>query len=218
MFGCASAATACASRSKRAGSASGARILTATFRPSSTSYAAHTSAIPPTPTRSSRRYRPPITSRPTRLAYARTSGNHSLMADLLSIDEAQRLILDRVRPLPAETVPLEDARRRVLAESARATIDLPPFASSAMDGFAVRAQDTPAELAVVDRVAAGRPSSRRVGAGEAIGIATGGVVPEGADAVIPVEYVVEHDNDVVVSEPVPTGANVRPVGGDLRAG
>jgi molybdopterin molybdotransferase len=140
------------------------------------------------------------------------------MADLLSIDEAQRLILDRVRPLPAETVPLEDARRRVLAESARATIDLPPFASSAMDGFAVRAQDTPAELAVVDRVAAGRPSSRRVGAGEAIAIATGGVVPEGADAVIPVEYVVEHDNKVVVHAPVDGGANIRRRGGDVHAG
>jgi molybdopterin molybdotransferase len=140
------------------------------------------------------------------------------MPDLLSVDEAQRLILGRVRPLAAETVSLEDARGRVLAEPARASVDLPPFASSAMDGFAVRAEDTPAELAVVDRVAAGRPSPRRLGAGEAIAIATGGVVPEGADAVIPIEYVVEHDNSVGVPAPVDGGANIRPRGGDLHAG
>jgi molybdopterin molybdotransferase len=140
------------------------------------------------------------------------------VAELPTIDEAQELILERVRPLPPELVPLEEAGGRVLAEDASGLTDLPPFPSSAMDGFAVRAADTPGELPVVFRIAAGRPAPCRVRPGEAMAIATGGVVPAGADAVIPVEYVVEHDNDVEIPEAVPVGANVRPRGGDLRAG
>jgi molybdopterin molybdotransferase len=140
------------------------------------------------------------------------------MADLLSIEEAQRLILERVRPLEPERVRLEDAVGRVLAEDALAVVDLPPFPSSAMDGFALRASDTPGVLPVQVRIAAGRPAPRALRAGEAMGIATGGVVPDGADAVIPVEYVVEHDNDVEIREVVSPGANVRPRGGDLLAG
>jgi molybdopterin molybdotransferase len=140
------------------------------------------------------------------------------MADLLSIEEAQRLILERVRPLEPERVRLEDAVGRVLAEDALAVVDLPPFPSSAMDGFALRASDTPGALPVQVRIAAGRPAPRALRAGEAMGIATGGVVPDGADAVIPVEYVVEHDNDVEIREVVSPGANVRPRGGDLLAG
>jgi molybdopterin molybdotransferase len=137
---------------------------------------------------------------------------------LLSIAEAQRLILERVRPLSAETVGLEHAAGRVLAEPTLAVVDLPPFPSSAMDGYAVRAADTPGVLPVVARIAAGRPAPRALVPGEAMGIATGGVVVEGADAVIPVEYVVEHDNKVEIGEAVEEGANVRPRGGDLRAG
>ena len=98
-------------------------------------------------------------------------------------------------PLPAERVPLERAAGRVLAEPARAVVDLPPFPSSAMDGFAVRAADTPGTLPVVFRIAAGRPAPSPLQPGEAMGIATGGVVPDGADAVVPLEYVVDHDND-----------------------
>src|SRR5207244_3958496 len=70
----------------------------------------------------------------------------------------------------------------------------------------------------VERIAAGRPAGRPLGPGEAAAIATGGVVPDGADAVVPVEYVVEHDNSVEVSAAVEVGANVRPRGGDVRAG
>jgi len=140
------------------------------------------------------------------------------VAELPTIAEAQQLILERVRPLPAEKVPLEEAGRRVLAEAATSLTDLPPFPSSAMDGFAVRAADTPGELPVVFRIAAGRPAPRPLGPGEAMAIATGGVVPEGADAVIPVEYVVEYDNSVAIPAGSMAGANVRPRGGDLRAG
>ena len=140
------------------------------------------------------------------------------MADLLTMEEAQRLILERVRPLPPERVRLEEAAGRVLAEDAVSLVDLPPFPSSAMDGYAVRAQDTPGVLPVAARIAAGRPAPRGLRPGEAMAIATGGVVPGGADAVIPVEYVVEYDNDVEIPEPASSEDNVRPRGGDLRAG
>jgi molybdopterin molybdotransferase len=140
------------------------------------------------------------------------------VAELLTMEEAQRLILERVQALPAERVPIEAAAGRVLAEPASAVVDLPPFVSSAMDGFALRAADTPGTLPVVARIAAGRPAERELRAGEAMAIATGGVVPDGADAVIPIEYVVERDNTIEIAEPVSTGANVRPRGGDAQAG
>jgi molybdopterin molybdotransferase len=140
------------------------------------------------------------------------------VADLLSLDDAIARVLDHVEPLAAEDVPVRVAGGRVLAEDARAGVDLPPFPSSAMDGFAVRAADTPGRLPVVARIAAGRPADGALAAGEAMAIATGGVVPDGADAVVPIEYVVEHDNEVEIREPVPVGAHVRPRGGDVPAG
>ena len=136
----------------------------------------------------------------------------------MSIEEAQRLILERVRPLEAERVPLEEAAGRFTAEPARAGLDLPPFDSSAMDGFAVREEDTPGRLPVVARIPAGRPAGRELGRGEAMAIATGGAVPPGADAVIPIEYVVEYDNEVEIRDRVAAGSNVRPSGGDVRLG
>ena len=138
--------------------------------------------------------------------------------NLVSIDEAQQLILERTSRLPEESVPVEDAVGRVLTEAATASVDLPPFDSSAMDGFALRAEDTPGTLPVRFRIAAGSPAARGLEPGEAMGIATGGVVPAGADAVIPLEYVVDHDNAIEVPEAVSPGASIRPAGGDLRQG
>jgi molybdopterin molybdotransferase len=140
------------------------------------------------------------------------------VAELLTIEEAQRLILERVRPLGQERLRLEDAAGRVLAETARSAVDLPPFPSSAMDGFALRSADTPGKLPVTFRIAAGAPAPRELRPGEAMGIATGGVVPEGADAVIPFEYVVDTDNEVEIRDSVDAGDNVRPRGSDARAG
>ena len=140
------------------------------------------------------------------------------MAALVTIEEALALVLDKVVPLPAETVSLAAASGRYLAESAEAATDLPPFPSSAMDGFAIRSADAPGSLEIVARIAAGRPATTTLGQGEAMGIATGGVVPEGADAVIPIENVVEIANIVEIASPVPAGSNVRPRGGDIRAG
>ncbi len=140
------------------------------------------------------------------------------VADLVSVDDALALVLERAEPLGAEAVPLDEAAGRVLAEDARAAIDLPRFPSSAMDGFALRAADTPGTLPVVARVAAGMPAVRPLAPGEAMGIATGGVVPDGADAVVPVELVTESDGTIVVPERAVPGDNVRPLGGDVRAG
>jgi molybdopterin molybdotransferase len=140
------------------------------------------------------------------------------MAELLSLEEALKRILERVTPLEPETVPLAAAAGRVLAEDARAVVDLPPFPSSAMDGFAVRSEDTPGRLPVVARIAAGRPAPRPLELGEAMAIATGGVVPTGADSVIPLEYVVDHDNEAEIPTAVVQGDNVRPRGGDVAAG
>jgi molybdopterin molybdotransferase len=140
------------------------------------------------------------------------------MADLLSLADAQSNVLERVRPLGGEPVPVALAAGRVVAEDARSVVDLPPFPSSAMDGFAVRSTDTPGRLPVVARVAAGVPAPRALEPGEAMGIATGGVVPDGADAVIPIEYVVEHDNEVEIPTAVGQGDNVRPRAGDVAAG
>jgi molybdopterin molybdotransferase len=141
-----------------------------------------------------------------------------IVAGLLTIEQAQDLVLARARPLAAERVPIEEAAGRVTARPAVARVDLPPFASSAMDGFAVRAADLPGSLAVVDHVAAGRPSARTLEAREAIEISTGGVVPAGADAVVPLEYVVRHDNTIDVDGPSAVGAHIRPRGGDVVAG
>ena len=140
------------------------------------------------------------------------------MADLISVDEALRAVLARAEPLEAERVRLDVAAGRVLARPALAVVDLPPFASSAMDGFAVRAADTPGRLPVVARIAAGRPAERPLAQGEAMGIATGGVVPEGADAVVPIERVEVLGDAVEFSEAAEPGGNVRPAGGDVSAG
>jgi molybdopterin molybdotransferase len=137
---------------------------------------------------------------------------------LLTLEEAQAHILARVRPLQPEDVGTEAAAGRVAAEDVRARVDLPPFASSAMDGFAVRTSDLPGALAVAGEVAAGRPSHESLRSGETFAISTGGVVPDGADAVVPIEHVVVRDNSVEFSGHVEAGANVRPRGGDIAAG
>jgi molybdopterin molybdotransferase len=137
---------------------------------------------------------------------------------VLTFAEAQELILERARPLETEPVSVAAAAGRVLAEPALARVDLPPFPSSAMDGYALRAADTPGRLDVVARIPAGGPATARLEPGQAMQIATGGVVPEGADAVVAVEYVVVDDNQVFVSDPVAPGAHIRPRGGDVSAG
>ncbi len=143
------------------------------------------------------------------------------MPDLISVAEAQRLILERAHRLEAERVPIERAAGRVLAEAVAAAVDLPPFPSSAMDGFALRSADTeaaPVTLPVVGEAAAGRPVAGPLEPGRTVRISTGGSVPDGADAVVPLELVDEGSEGITVREPVREGANVRERGGDVHAG
>jgi molybdopterin molybdotransferase len=145
----------------------------------------------------------------------------STATGLISVDEAQRIVLERAKRLDPERVPIERAAGRVLAEPAAALVDLPPFPSSAMDGYAVRSADTadpPKRLPIVARIAAGSPADRPLAPGEAMAISTGGAVPEGADAVVPLELVEESDEAIDVADPVAQGANVRERAGDVSAG
>jgi molybdopterin molybdotransferase len=140
------------------------------------------------------------------------------VASLLTLEEAQERVLAVAGPLPAELVPIASAAGRVAAEDVRAQVDLPPFASSAMDGFAVRSADLPGTLEIAGESAAGSPYEGRLERGSAVAISTGAVVPDGADAVVPVEVVVRHDNRVEFPHGAEAGANVRPPGSDVASG
>ena len=137
---------------------------------------------------------------------------------LLSIEEAQRLILERARPLESEPVAFDAAAGRVLAEPAASRVDLPPFDSSAMDGFALRSSDTPGRLPVRERIPAGKPAGRSLEPGEAMGIATGGAVPEGptrsfSSRLLSIKATRSRSRTRFRLE-----QNVRPRGGDIRLG
>ncbi len=139
---------------------------------------------------------------------------------LTSLDDAVALVLAHVEPLETETVAIAGAAGLVLAEPALAAVDLPPFRSSAMDGYAVRAEDVavvPVTLPLAGESAAGHPASAPLAPGTAIRIATGGVVPEGADAVVPRERT-DDGEPVTIREGVSSGANVREPGRDVQAG
>lgn len=136
---------------------------------------------------------------------------------LISIDEARGRVLAAAGRLPAEAVPMAGALGRVLAEDVASAEDLPPFDSSAMDGYAVAAAGG-GELDVVDEARAGSPAGRPVVAGQAIAISTGAAVPEGAVAVVPVERTRTIEDGRVAAEAVAHGANIRRAGEDVRAG
>jgi molybdopterin molybdotransferase len=144
----------------------------------------------------------------------------STATSLISVAEAQRIVMEHAKRLDSERVPIERAAGRVLAEPVAAVVDLPPFANSAMDGYALRSADTvpPARLPVVAEVAAGAPAERRLASGEAMAISTGGALPEGADAVVPLELVDVTDGAIELRESVAKGANVREPATDVSAG
>jgi molybdopterin molybdotransferase len=139
------------------------------------------------------------------------------VADLLTVDEALARIVESAVPLLVEKVAVADASGRVLREPATATVDLPPFPSSAMDGFAIRAADAPGELPIAFRVPAGTPPPGPLPAGCAAGISTGGTVPDGADTIVPVELVEDRRTHVTIAGSVSVGQHIRPRGGDVRA-
>ena len=144
---------------------------------------------------------------------------------MISLDDARQRILEVVAPLEPRPVALADARGLVLARAVVASEMVPPFANTAMDGYAVRAVDTagasddaPATLTVVGELAAGVGPSIAVGAGEAIRIMTGAPMPAGADAVVMVERTRSSDATVDILKAAQPGDHVRPAGGDLEIG
>ncbi|MDO9562969.1 MAG: molybdopterin molybdotransferase MoeA, partial [Bradyrhizobium sp.] len=140
---------------------------------------------------------------------------------LMPVADALAAILAGAEPLPQEMVALDDAHHRVLARDVAALRTQPPQAMSAMDGYAVRSADAShaaARLRVIGEVAAGRPFEKSVGAGEAVRIFTGGVIPDGADAVIIQEDTVAEDGGITITEAARPGRHIRPAGIDFREG
>lgn len=153
---------------------------------------------------------------------------------LLSIEDARQRILSGFAPLPLVRVPLARARGRVLGTAIVAGGDVPPFANSAMDGYAVRAVDTqgasdaaPVMLAVIDEARAGHPAAATVGPGTAVRIMTGGMVPAGADAVVPFEDTDEQrvpgrrvgpGAAIGICQEAGPGQHIRLAGEQIRAG
>lgn len=148
--------------------------------------------------------------------------------DLIPPDRAREVIAETVetRVSPAtETVPLEDARDRILAERLDADIDVPGFDRANVDGYAVRARDTfgadeadPVTMAVVGEVHTGETPEVAVEPGTAVAISTGAVVPPGADAVVKVERTTSRDGEVEIRTAVAPGDAVMAAGADVAAG
>jgi molybdopterin molybdotransferase len=136
----------------------------------------------------------------------------------IPIAQALELIAARVRPLAEASVPLDEADGRFLASRIDAPIDLPMFDNSAMDGYAVRAADTPGRLWIVGESAAGAPFAGTMHSGQALAISTGAVLPDGADAVAPIEDVNADGDRVEIPTAVAPGANLRYAAGDVRRG
>lgn len=136
---------------------------------------------------------------------------------LLAVEDARARILAETLVVPAEAAVVAECVGRVLAEDVAAVRDQPPFAASAMDGWAVRAADGPGRLRIVGESAAGHGYEGLVGPGEAVRIFTGAAVPAGCDAVV-IQEDAARDADGVTVPASTVGQNVRPAGGDFRAG
>ena len=139
----------------------------------------------------------------------------------LSVDDALERVLTRIAPLDAVEMPLLDALGAVFAEDAVADRDVPPFRNSAMDGYAVRAddvRDADARLSVIGAVAAGTMPKGRVSEGEAMRIMTGAPMPDGADTVVRVEDTDNGSDTVTITRATAAGTAVRQAGEDLRRG
>jgi len=140
---------------------------------------------------------------------------------LIPVADALAAVLAGAEPLPEERVALDAAWHRVLARDVAALRTQPPQAMSAMDGYAVRYADAAqanSRLKVIGEVAAGRPFDVSVGAGEAVRIFTGGVIPDGADTVVIQEDTVVDGGDVTITQPARPGRHIRPAGVDFREG
>jgi len=140
---------------------------------------------------------------------------------LVPVEDAIARIIAGIAPLPSETVALADASGRVLAEDIVAEHDQPPFAASAMDGYAVRAADigkAPARLTVIGEAPAGHPFTGTIGPGESVRVFTGSVLPDGADTVVMQEDTDAGDGAVTINETSAEGRFVRSRGLDYKVG
>jgi molybdopterin molybdotransferase len=140
---------------------------------------------------------------------------------LMPVADALSAVLAGAEPLAEEMVALDAAHHRVLARDVAALRTQPPQAMSAMDGYAVHSADADhvaARFKVIGEVAAGRPFEKRIGAGEAVRIFTGGVIPEGADAVVIQEDTVVEGGGITITEAAVAGRHIRPAGIDFRKG
>jgi molybdopterin molybdotransferase len=140
---------------------------------------------------------------------------------MITVDQALEIILSRVERLGVETISLERAHRRVLAQEVFADMDLPPFDRARMDGYALRSQDAsvaPCTLKVIGEIAAGAAFEGTIGEGEAIKIFTGAPVPAGADAVQKVEVTESAGARVIIKEPVKSGQFITPRASEISEG
>ncbi|NCO87367.1 MAG: molybdopterin molybdotransferase MoeA [Rhodobacterales bacterium] len=139
---------------------------------------------------------------------------------MISVTAALEQIFALVTPLPTEMVPLRMAAGRVLSQSVAARRDQPPFAASAMDGYAIRKADlhAGASLRVIGESAAGRGFGGRVTAGTAVRILTGAPLPDGADFVVIQEDVTRSESNILLGPDIAAGSNIRPAGNDFRRG
>ena len=137
---------------------------------------------------------------------------------LITIARAREIVAGAVRPLPSEAVPVAEALGRALAEDVRALGDVPAFANSAMDGFAVRAGPAGRRLRIVGESRAGAPWTGTVEADQAVAISTGAMLPAGAEAVVPVETATVQAGWVTLGDDAPAQRNLRAAGEDMRRG
>ena len=143
------------------------------------------------------------------------------MQTFISFDEALEIVLGQAQCLGSEQCSIDDALGRILATDIKSEDNIPPFASSAMDGYAVQWQDTlevGRELTIVDHIPAGKISEIPLGAGQCARIMTGAPVPEGADAIIPREVATEKGSLVSFSSSAQKGKHIRPAAEDVRKG
>jgi len=151
--------------------------------------------------------------------------DHDSGEGLISVEEARDRILASIAVLPPVQLPLRESHGCVLAEDVTAADDIPPFTSSAMDGFAVRARDVaastpdrPTALTIAGEVTMGHRPEVAVPAGGAVRVPTGGVMPEGSDCVVPIENCLVEEQRVLVFQASEPGRYVRPEGEDARPG
>src|SRR3989337_36756 len=142
---------------------------------------------------------------------------------MISVDTAVKIVTDVIEPLPAKTVPFESALGLCLAQDVRSDIDMPPFDRSAMDGYAVIAEDSvraPIELTVIEDIAAGYMPTIKVMCGQASKVMTGAAVPEGADAVVKFEETedLSAHNSVKILRTIDKGRNISKMGEDMKVG